>query len=73
MARRDQRYLSLWLQWALSRPNSAFRDEVVAANHASVPVNVLEALAREMLENAANVIQLVERLKCIISLPLQGK
>jgi hypothetical protein len=52
MARRDQRYLSLWLQWALSRPNSAFRDEIVAANHASVPVNVLEALAREMLENA---------------------
>jgi hypothetical protein len=51
MARRDQRYLSLWLQWALSRPNSAFRDEVVAANHASVPVNVLEALAREMLES----------------------
>ncbi len=53
MARRDQRYLSLWLQWALSRPNSAFRDEIVAANHASVPVNVLEALAREMLENTA--------------------
>jgi hypothetical protein len=52
MARRDQRYLSLWLQWALSRPNSAFRDEIVAANHASVPINVLEALAREMLENA---------------------
>ena len=52
MARIDQRYLSLWLQWALSRPNSAFRDEVVAANHASVPVNVLEALAREMLENS---------------------
>lgn len=51
MARRDQCYLSLWLQWALSRPNSAFRDEVVAANHASVPINVLEALAREMLEN----------------------
>jgi hypothetical protein len=46
MARRDQRYLSLWLQWALSRPNSAFRDEIVAANHASVPVNVLEALAQ---------------------------
>ena len=42
------------------RPNSDFRDEVVAANHASVPVNVLEALAREMLENAANVIQLVK-------------
>jgi len=52
MARRDPRYLSLWLQWALSRPNSAFRDEIVAANHASVPINVLEALAREMLENA---------------------
>jgi hypothetical protein len=53
MARRDPRYLSLWLQWALSRPNSAFRDEVVAANHASVPANILEALAREMMENAA--------------------
>jgi hypothetical protein len=53
MARSDPRYLSLWLQWALSRPNSAFRDEVVAANHASVPVNVLEALAKEMLENAS--------------------
>ena len=46
MACRDQRYLSLWLQWALSRPNSAFRDEIVAANHASVPVNVLEELAQ---------------------------
>lgn len=53
MARRDPRYLSLWLQWALSRPNSAFRDEIVAANHASVSVNVLEALARELSENAA--------------------
>ena len=27
----SQRYLSLWLQWSLARPNSAFRDEVVAA------------------------------------------
>jgi SNF2 family DNA or RNA helicase len=53
MARRDQRYLSSWLQWALTRPNSAIRDEVVAATHASVPVNVLEVLAREMLENPA--------------------
>jgi len=53
MARRDQSYLSLWLQWAFSRPNSTFRDEIVMANHASVPVNVLEALACEMLENAA--------------------
>ena len=46
-----QRYLSLWLQWALARPNSAFRDEVVLLNHASVPANQLEALATEMLEN----------------------
>jgi hypothetical protein len=29
MAREDQRLLSLWLQWSLSRPNSGFRDEVV--------------------------------------------
>jgi len=28
-ARQDKRFLSLWLQWALARPNSAFRDEKV--------------------------------------------
>jgi hypothetical protein len=49
MARRDQRYLSLWLQWALARPNSAFRDEVVMLNHAAVPANQLAALAKELL------------------------
>lgn len=41
------------MQLALSRPFSAFRDEVVATNHASVPINELEALAREMLEKSA--------------------
>jgi hypothetical protein len=50
MARRDSRYLSLWLQWALARPNSAFRDEVVMLNHAAVPANQLTALAKELLE-----------------------
>jgi hypothetical protein len=49
MARRDSRYLSLWLQWALARPNSAFRDEVVMLNHAAVPANQLAALAKELL------------------------
>lgn len=29
----SQRYLSLWLQWSLARPNSAFRDEVVEAKN----------------------------------------
>jgi superfamily II DNA or RNA helicase len=29
LAKQDGRYLSVWLQWALARPNSAFRDEVV--------------------------------------------
>ncbi|MEA3309901.1 MAG: DEAD/DEAH box helicase, partial [Chloroflexota bacterium] len=29
LAREDHRYLSTWLQWAMSRPNSGFRDEVV--------------------------------------------
>jgi hypothetical protein len=29
MAMESTRYLSAWLQWSLSRPNSAFRDEVV--------------------------------------------
>lgn len=28
-ARSDKRFLSLWLQWSLARPNSAFRDEKV--------------------------------------------
>jgi hypothetical protein len=28
-ARQETRWLSTWLQWALSRPNSAFRDEMV--------------------------------------------
>jgi hypothetical protein len=50
MALRDSRYLSLWLQWALARPNSAFRDEVVMLNHAAVPPNHLAALAKELLE-----------------------
>lgn len=27
----SQQYLSLWLQWALARPNSGFRDEVIGA------------------------------------------
>jgi hypothetical protein len=46
MALRDSRYLSLWLQWALARPNSAFRDEIVMLNHATVPANQLAALAK---------------------------
>jgi hypothetical protein len=29
MAKESTRYLSLWLQWSLSRPNSGFRDEEV--------------------------------------------
>jgi SAM-dependent methyltransferase len=29
MAVTDKRFLSLWLQWSLARPNSGFRDEVV--------------------------------------------
>jgi hypothetical protein len=29
LAIKNRRYLSTWLQWTLSRPNSAFRDEVV--------------------------------------------
>jgi hypothetical protein len=29
MAMQSMRYMSAWLQWSLSRPNSAFRDEVV--------------------------------------------
>jgi 16S rRNA G966 N2-methylase RsmD len=28
-ARQDKRFLSVWLQWSLARPNSAFRDEKV--------------------------------------------
>ena len=28
-ARSDKRFLSIWLQWSLARPNSAFRDEKV--------------------------------------------
>ncbi|MFP4345919.1 MAG: DUF6573 family protein [Anaerolineales bacterium] len=33
IAREDRRYLSTWLQWSLSRPNSAFRDEEVIKLH----------------------------------------
>lgn len=33
LAVRDRRYLSIWLQWTLSRPNSAFRDEAVVRPH----------------------------------------
>jgi hypothetical protein len=51
IARRDSRYLSLWLQWAPARPNSAFRDEVVMLNHTAVPANQLAALAKELLES----------------------
>jgi hypothetical protein len=51
MALRDQRYLSVWLQWALSRPNSAFRDEMVVLNHTTIPANTLESLARDLLGN----------------------
>lgn len=29
MAIQSNRYLSMWLQWSLARPNSSFRDEVV--------------------------------------------
>jgi hypothetical protein len=54
MARRDSRYLSLWLQWALARPNSAFRDEVVMLNHANVPANQLTALAKELLDSTGD-------------------
>ena len=32
MARQNYRYLSTWLQWTLARPNSAFRDELVAVD-----------------------------------------
>lgn len=49
MARHNQHSLSLWLQWALTTPNWTFQGEVVAAIHASVSVNILEALARETL------------------------
>jgi hypothetical protein len=51
MAMRDQRYLSVWLQWSLARPNSAFRDETVVLNHTTIPVNLLESLARDLLDN----------------------
>jgi hypothetical protein len=32
LAIQSSRYLSTWLQWTLSRPNSAFRDEVVVVD-----------------------------------------
>jgi len=54
MALHDSRYLSLWLQWALARPNSAFRDEVVLLNHANVPANQLTALAKELLDSTGD-------------------
>lgn len=47
---RDSRYLSLWLLWALARPNSAFRDGMVIPNHAVVPANQLAALVKALLE-----------------------
>jgi hypothetical protein len=65
MALRDSRYLSLWLQWALARPNSAFRDEVVMLNHAAVPANQLAALAKELLEGTEST-ELVEQVAQIL-------
>jgi SNF2 family DNA or RNA helicase len=41
----------VWLQWALSRPNSAFRDEMVVLNHTTIQANLLESLARDLLGN----------------------
>jgi len=32
LAIQSRRYLSIWLQWSLARPNSAFRDEVVTVD-----------------------------------------
>ncbi|TLN19865.1 DEAD/DEAH box helicase, partial [bacterium] len=32
LAVQSSRYLSIWLQWSLARPNSAFRDEVVVVD-----------------------------------------
>ncbi|GIV63632.1 MAG: DUF6094 domain-containing protein [Chloroflexota bacterium] len=54
MACRDSRYLSLWLQWALARPNSAFRDEVVMLNRTAVPANQLAALGKELLDSTGD-------------------
>ncbi len=34
LAKQDGRFLSVWLQWALARPNSAFRDETVVVDEA---------------------------------------
>ena len=51
MAKENSRYLSLWLQWALARPNSAYRDEVVMLNHETIPPNVLSAIAETLLDS----------------------
>jgi len=51
MAKENSRYLSLWLQWALARPNSAYRDEVVMVNHETITPNVLSAIADALLES----------------------
>lgn len=49
MVRRDPRYLSLRLQQALPRPNSALRGEIVVATHASVPVSVASVFRSALL------------------------
>lgn len=52
LARQQPRFLGVWLQWALARPNSAFRDEVVNLHIFNIPANMLDELAKGMFKLA---------------------
>lgn len=52
LAKAQPRFLSVWLQWALARPNSAFRDETVVLHLKTPHANELLAMAQAILEEA---------------------
>lgn len=52
LARQQPRFLSVWLQWSLGRPNSAFREEEVVLHLKNLPPNLLADAAREIFTQA---------------------
>ncbi len=52
LAKQQPRFLAVWLQWALARPNSGFRDETVVLHLKTPRANELLALAQNLLEQA---------------------
>lgn len=67
LAKQQPRFLSVWLQWALARPNSGFRDETVVLHLKTPRANELLTLAQNLLEQAeeppASLRALAEKLR----------